>query len=93
LGVEIDWSTIPLTDVDLKAICCSGGIPNYGLEWNVAQLIPLAWKPPIDPPAAKTYFDFLLIPSYQHLRTPPSNRVDFDNVNIVLKVLVEPHVE
>ena len=58
LGVQIQWSTIPHTNTNLKVACRSKVIPNSMLSQNASQPIPLVWKPSTNPPTVQAHFDF-----------------------------------
>jgi len=50
----------------------------------------LAWQPSTNPLAVQAYFDFLPDLGHQPLGTPAFNRIDLNDVNMVLGVPNEP---
>ena len=46
LGVQIDWSTVPHTNADLRATCHRRVLPSFMLGQNVGRSITLVWQPP-----------------------------------------------
>ena len=90
LGIEIDWTTIPHTNGDLKAMHRFKVIPSVVLGHNGGRPIPSAWQPPTHPPEVPFSFDFLATSCHQPPRIPPSNPKDTDNVKTVLGIPMEP---
>ena len=72
LGIQIDWSIVPRTSANLRAMHWSPVIPESMLGYNIGQPTPLAWQSPKNPLAFQAGFDLLLVPSHQPLGTSPS---------------------